>query len=353
MHNVSKIHLGTNIERFQWVDAAKGISMLLVVSLYVGHSVSIELGQLTYLDWLIAWTKPFRMPEFFLISGLFLGRVIKFPFGQFFDRRVVHFAYFYLLWMIIHIGLKQAVFAGEPWEALESMAVALVQPYGILWFIYVLALFGLAAKLLFQTKVPIWLSLPVAYAVSAMSIETGAFAIDQFLEYFVFFHVGQIFGASIIAFVEQVGKRQGLAWIGVIVWSLVNTFLVFWPNFTMSPGELSMGYVASIPGLQTLSGIAGAIAICVLARLTVDTKVMKWLAYFGERSLFTFVSFVIVMGIARIVLEKAGLAGYPNYYVTLLLLASTAIPVIGYIVISRVRVLGFLIVRPTWVRLGS
>jgi uncharacterized membrane protein YcfT len=46
----------------------------------------------------VAFAKPFRMPDFFLISGLFLARVIDRDWRTYLDRKVVHFVYFYLLW---------------------------------------------------------------------------------------------------------------------------------------------------------------------------------------------------------------------------------------------------------------
>ena len=38
------------------------------------------------LHYIIGWATPFRMPEFFLISGLFLGQVIARPWVAFADR---------------------------------------------------------------------------------------------------------------------------------------------------------------------------------------------------------------------------------------------------------------------------
>jgi uncharacterized membrane protein YcfT len=58
------------------------------------------------LHYFVAFALPFRMPDFFLISGLFLGNVIDRPWRQYVDRKVVHFAYFYLLWMTIQFAVK-------------------------------------------------------------------------------------------------------------------------------------------------------------------------------------------------------------------------------------------------------
>ena len=101
------------------------------------------------------------MPEFFLISGLFLSQVIDRPWRAFADRRVVHYLYFYLLWAVIHIVFKVALLAGDPVTAASYLAWALVEPYGVLWFIYMLAVFGAAAKLLHDLRVPHWVALAI------------------------------------------------------------------------------------------------------------------------------------------------------------------------------------------------
>ena len=61
----------------------------------------------------VAFAKPFRMPDFFLISGLFLAVVIDRDWRTYLDRKVVHFAYFYVLWVTIQFGFKAPCFAAE------------------------------------------------------------------------------------------------------------------------------------------------------------------------------------------------------------------------------------------------
>ena len=47
-----------------------------------------------WMDHWIAFAQPFRMPDFFLISGLFLARVIDRDWREYLDKKVIHFAYF-------------------------------------------------------------------------------------------------------------------------------------------------------------------------------------------------------------------------------------------------------------------
>jgi hypothetical protein len=53
------------------------------------------------------------MPDFFLISGLFLANVIDRDWRTYLDRKVVHFFYFYLLWMTIQFAVKAPEMAAD------------------------------------------------------------------------------------------------------------------------------------------------------------------------------------------------------------------------------------------------
>src|SRR5918998_4504461 len=110
-------------ERIEWVDYAKGICIVMVVMMHSTLGVEAAAGREGWLHVLVAFAKPFRMPDFFLISGLFLARVIDRDWRIYADRRVVHFAYFYLLWLVIQSALKfNQVSGGSPAGFLEHLA---------------------------------------------------------------------------------------------------------------------------------------------------------------------------------------------------------------------------------------
>ncbi len=62
--------------RVDWVDYAKGICIVMVVMMHSVLGVEQAAGQTGFMHALVAFAKPFRMPDFFLISGLFLSVVI-------------------------------------------------------------------------------------------------------------------------------------------------------------------------------------------------------------------------------------------------------------------------------------
>ena len=62
--------------RVDWVDYSKGICIFLVVMLHANRSVQEAQGVDGWLQHVVDFARPFRMPDFFLIAGLFLANVI-------------------------------------------------------------------------------------------------------------------------------------------------------------------------------------------------------------------------------------------------------------------------------------
>ena len=62
--------------RVAWVDYAKGFCIVMVVMMHSTLGVQEAAGATSWMGALVAFAKPFRMPDFFLISGLFLARAI-------------------------------------------------------------------------------------------------------------------------------------------------------------------------------------------------------------------------------------------------------------------------------------
>src|SRR5215469_5982455 len=135
--------------RVDWVDYAKGICIVMVVMMHSVLGVEQASGQSGFMHVLVAFAKPFRMPDFFLISGLFLPLVIDRDWRTYLDRKVVHFAYFYVVWETIQFGFKAPAFAAETgWRDVGLLYLeSFIEPFGTLWFIYLLPVFFVVTKL--------------------------------------------------------------------------------------------------------------------------------------------------------------------------------------------------------------
>src|SRR6201996_2224712 len=198
----------------------------------------------------VMFAKPFRMPDFFLISGLFLSLVIDRGWRLYLDRKVVHFAYFYVLWVTIQFGFKAPSFAAETsWRHAGYLYLeSFIEPFGTLWFIYLLPIFFVVIKL--TRRLPSPLILAVAAVLEAAHVVTGWTVIDEFCNRFVYIYSGYLFARYVFTLSDGARARPWAAIAGLIAWALTNAALV------------ALG-VSEWPGISLLLGLAGACAIIV------------------------------------------------------------------------------------------
>src|ERR1700674_3857937 len=238
--------------RVSWADYAKGFCIIMVVMMHSTLGVEEAVGREGFMHALVAFAKPFRMPDFFLISGLFVSRIIDRDWRTFGDRKLVHFAYFYVLWLTIQFAVKAPYFAAaNGWPHVASQyALAFIEPFGTLWFIYLLPIFFAVTKA--TRLVPpalVWLA---AAALQIAQIDTGWTAIDEFAGRFVYFFTGYVLASRIFALAAAAGARPGRAAAAPALWAAVNGVLVF-------------GGVAGLPVLSLGLGLVGAAAVVSLS----------------------------------------------------------------------------------------
>ena len=336
-------------DRVAWVDTAKGICIIFVVMMHSTLGVGAEMGGEGFMHELVAFAKPFRMPDFFLVSGLFLGRVIDRDWRSYADKRVVHFLYFYLLWLVIQSGLKYGQLSGgTPSGFLGHLALSLIEPYSTLWFIYILAVFSIVTKAL--RRVPPYLVLAAAVALQVMPIDTGWFLLNEFCERWVFFLVGYIFASRIFALAVASGDRPGRTLLGLSGWALVNGVMALTP---VQWGDATN--VAELPGLGLMLGLAGALAIVALAAVITSmaldrqarilTRLAAGLRYCGQNSIAIYLAFFLPMALTRTLLIKSGLV--PD--IGIVSLVTTVVAVIVPLLLERMvrhTPLFFLFKRP-------
>jgi uncharacterized membrane protein YcfT len=323
--------------RVDWVDYAKGFCIIMVVMMHSTLGVEAAAGREGWMHTLVAYAKPFRMPDFFLISGLFLARVIDRDWRDYLDKKVVHFAYFYVLWVTIQFAFKAPVFAADlGWRGVGfAYLEAFIEPFGTLWFIYLLPIFFVVVKLTRGLPwIAIWL---VGAALEIAPIHTGWTVIDEFASRFVYFYSGYIFATRIFDFAAAVQRAPAAAIGGLILWGIANGVLVF------------MGY-GDLPFMSLALGFVGAAAVVAVAALMAKTELFQSLRYCGANSIVIYLAFFLPMAVTRTVLLKTGVITDLG---TISLIVTTA-GVIGALVwywAVRRTPLRFLFERPAWTKL--
>jgi uncharacterized membrane protein YcfT len=280
-------------ERVDWVDYAKGICIVMVVMMHSVLGVELAAGERGFMHVLVAFAKPFRMPDFFLISGLFLPLVIGRDWRTYLDRKVVHFAYFYLLWVTIQFGFKAPSFAAESsWSHAGYLYLeSFIEPFGTLWFIYLLPIFFVVTKA--TRRMPPLVIWGVLALLESAHVETGWTAIDEFCARYVYFYSGYWFAAHVFALSDRARARPDLALAGLALWALVNASLV-WFGFS------------EWPLISLVLGLCGACAIVISGTLLARAHWLTALRFCGEHSIVIYLAFFLPMAATRTLLLRTG-----------------------------------------------
>ena len=300
-------------DRVDWVDYAKGICIVMVVMMHSVLGVELAAGQTGFMHLFVMFAKPFRMPDFFLISGLFLAVVIDRDWRTYLDRKVLHFVYFYVLWVTIQFGFKAPGFAAETsWRHVGFLYLeSFIEPFGTLWFIYLLPIFFVVTKL--TRRIPaatIWVA---AAALEMAHVATGWTVIDEFGARFVYFYSGYLFAAYVFALSDRARARPALTLVALALWALVNGALV------------ASGY-SEWPVVSLALGFAGACAIIVMGTLLARAHWLNFLRYCGKHSIVIYLAFFLPMAATRTLLLRSGLVpdiGMVSLIVTIMAIAGS------------------------------
>ncbi len=278
-------------DRVDWVDYAKGICIVMVVMMHSVLGVEAAAGQTGFMHYVVEFAKPFRMPDFFLISGLFLSRVIDRDWRTYLDRKVMHFAYFYVLWVTIQFGFKAPAFAAEQgWAHVGYLYLeSFVEPFGTLWFIYLLPVFFVITKA--TLRLPPLLIWMIAAALEMAHIATGWTVIDEFAGRFVYFYSGYLFAVYVFKLSDRARAYPALALAALALWAVSNGGLVH------------LG-LSDWPAISLALGLAGACAIITVGVLLARMQWLDFIRYFGEHSIVIYLAFFLPMAATRTLLMK-------------------------------------------------
>ncbi|MFN4230781.1 acyltransferase family protein [Parvibaculum sp.] len=325
-------------QRIGWIDAAKGLTIILVVMEHTTFGVQNAIGHLPLAFGAIAeFAMPFRMPLFFLVAGLFAQKALFGDLRKFVDGKIVHFAYFYVLWSIIQIGIKIAVPHEGGWQVTYvDLLMIPIQPFAVLWFIYTLALFFIVLRLLRSAR-PFFIFF-FAVALYFTQLDTGWMLIDEFAWRFVWFVAG-VYGAQQIFEIADWARAQqakGIA-LGLLLLASVAS-VVF-------------SHLIDVRSLELLMGFAGGGAAVMLVSILAAKGLAGPLTFVGKHSLYIFLSFFLPMAATRIVMVKLG---FENGDLITLVATGIAVvsPIIAYKLLEKTP-LSFFYIRPDAFRLTA
>lgn len=329
--------LGT--DRVAWVDYGKGICIVAVVCLYATGYVEGGTGQDSWLRYWVEFARPFRMPDFFFISGLFLSRTIGRPWSTYLDRKVLHFMYFLLVWNTIYFAIEAAIPGRLPAdEPLWQLYLWLfIEPFHMLWFIAILPVFFLVTRL---TRRVHWaIILTIAGILQIVQPDLPIRQMERFCERYVYFYAGYVFAPLAFTMTAWVAQNRAKAVAILLVWAVIEEMFV-------------LAGISEAPGISLLLGFVGLSAVMATASLLSTWKAMDWLRYLGQNSIVVFLAFYLVMAVGAKALWRIG----PDMDAGLQSLLVAAISIYGAVQLFwlvRRTPARFLFRRPQWLRFAS
>ncbi len=217
--------------RLDWVDAIKGITVLLValhhgwlaLTLY-NPNLYEQIGSVAHTferaDFFIGLA---RMPAFFICSGIVFSLVSRNKFEWYFTKRVPFIVWNILLWTAFSYGFELAGIHMYPWKShpfFENSVFVFTAPYGNLWFLYaILLLSGYAiviSRFSVQKQILITLASSFILMLSTRYFpypDNSQMMLVKNLAYkgLIFFMFGAWFAPAIIETLKQTRKASLLA----------------------------------------------------------------------------------------------------------------------------------------------
>jgi fucose 4-O-acetylase-like acetyltransferase len=326
--------LAPTCARTDWVDAAKGLGILLVV---VGHVIGgmHDAGMLSADDALVTlnyFIYVFHMPLFFLLSGLFVPRRVEANPRQFLVGSVRRLVVPYFLWSVIQLGVihlaGNAVNKPTPLEAGRLVAL-LWQPTSQYWYLHALVLMHVAAALFYRRLGESGLFLGALVALGVKGLFDPPEVLANFCRFFAFYATGVALGARI--------QRKELHEIS---FGFTVCAAVCWLMLAQAALRRGAGYwdVAAAP-----AAALGTIAWLGLSQRA-QVRHAAVLRYLGRHSMPIFLAHVIFSAGARVTFAELAPWGHGLPLFVLAVACGVVGPVFVYEVAKRVRlanVMGF------------
>src|SRR5882724_835715 len=325
--------------RMAWVDYLRGIAIILVV--YRHALIGIQRGNIPVPQALVNANMifySFRMPLFFIISGIFIsGSIARRPLKKLIYTKFENLLYPYLIWAFIQVTLQVLLSHYTNAERTpRDYLFILYQPKALDQFWYLPALFNsTVVYLLLKAKwhVPNWGQLLIGLGLFLLAPHIHNLSmVTDWMEFYIFFALGDSLSALFFQERSQRFLKNPL------------TLLAIAPVFIAT--ELWYLYRMAGPGVGPFEFLAIALTGCfcmfVLAFRLQSWNILRFLRVLGFHSLFIYVMHVIVTAFARVILTKYLGLHNPEILLVCCIALGVTIPVILYNTLIRNNIFWFL-----------
>lgn len=331
--------------RYPWIDYARGICIILVVYRHVYEALEIVgegAGNILTLRILNAAFFSFRMPLFFVISGLFFAAGYqRLGIGKYLNNRVKTILYPLIVWGSIQVTL-QLIFKDsvnvqrQPIDYLNL----LIEPKRIEQFWYLNALFAVGSlyalihhyfKLSPAKQVLLGF---VFFTVDSVIYHFGwnILFLKEVLFFYIFFAIGDYFSKTLFQAnnMKRLGNAQTL--LKLFPFFALAQFVFVYYTFNIDDdyyvhNELSFMYLMIV--------LIGCLFIISLSIYLQKLDVLKFLRVIGYHSLYIYVMHLMITAGTRVFFVKV--LGYTEVVPLLIIciVLGIFIPMIAYNIAAR------------------
>lgn len=256
LDQVTSTPVSAAAQRLEWADAARGLSVTLIVVL---HLWAIHLtywiadaAVMTVIAHVVEWTTPLRIPLFFFVSGFLAASSLSRPWRQAWRSRVFGVAYLYLLWVAFSTAffwIENRAYDLATENPLVTMARNVFSPDTHLWYLWALIVLFLVV---WATRaVPSWILVSVA---AALSIAAPFFLAQPYLQVATA-AVFYVAGARLPALAGWLTSRRRV-WIFAVGGSVYTASMLLGPTGPYGfsdPITSAMGVVATVAILAVVA----------------------------------------------------------------------------------------------------
>jgi fucose 4-O-acetylase-like acetyltransferase len=334
--------------RLRWLDAAKGIGMLLAI---VGHASGglIDEHLATEPGWLrtmFFFVYTFHMPLFFFLSGLLVAnRVARGP-KTFFIDIVRSLLWPYCLWSIIQFSIMTALggLLNHPVDPyVKTILLIPINPIAQFWFIYALLLLHMLACVLVPRigKQAFFLAcLALTSLVDLHLIPVHSFAMTAHNA--MFYGLGVLIGSARAS--DMIANRPAVIRALVLPGLMLAMFAA---SFFYGVGPDTRLAVKSAFDSAAVADIAWSTAFVALAVVGLTAVIAlasviggplgAFLVYVGQRTLPIYILHIMAIAGTRIVLGHVLHITSVNLVLPAICAAGLMLPLIAYKIARRLK----------------
>ena len=334
-----------NSKRQPWIDYARGICIIMVCYRHCFDGLTnadIQTQGFILFKYLNVFLFSFRMPLFFIVSGLFVAASLrKKGLSNYISDRFKIIFYPLLVWGTIQITLQLqfAPYVNAHREVIDYLNL-IIYPRKIEQFWYLNALFVVGVIYAF-IKVKLKLTnlqhLAVAlvfYSVGGYlhAIKTGAFIFTDVFHYYLFFAIGD----NISQFVLDKNKAKYFTELKYVLPVFV-LFIITHYFFTKINLQHNQDYYIEhyMPLFFLVVALTGCCFIVQISFLLEKTGVLKFLRVVGYHSLFIYVMHLIVLAATRALLTHVFDVSSVPLLLSAGILMGITLPIIIYNILSK------------------